>query len=327
MPDFRAIPRELIEDLIPMSSCIELVQSAMVEVSRRNVDLPLRWALRAGARGSMGMMPGYLGKPECYGIKLVSLFPGNTSFGLSSHSGLIVLFEAEHGRPLAVMDAGYVTALRTAAASAIATRVLARADARSVAILGTGEQALFHARAMVAVNPGLKLSIWGRREAKANSLADKLALEYSGTVSIAASADEAVRDADIVCTVTGSPRPILSGRQIRSGCHINAVGASTPDRREIDDEVVLLSRYFTDYRESCLAQAGELRDLISKRIVDETHIVGEIGEVLIGQVTGRTTPGDVTLYRSLGVAVQDLAVAYSAWKHAEAESAGTVVKL
>ena len=323
----RIIAERDIPELLSMSDCIEAIDACMREVSLRNVELPLRWGLQAGPSGVMGMMPGFLGKPECFGIKLVSLFPDNAEHGLSSHSGLMTLFEPECGRPLAMLDAGYLTAMRTAAASAVATRALARRDACNVAILGTGEQAGFHARAMFEVVPDMRLTIWGRTRKKAVALAESISQKIGVSVDIAASSADAVSDAHIVCCVTSAAEPILKGVWIPPGCHVNAVGASFPDKREIDTDTVLHSRYFTDYRDSCLAQAGDLLAAIDEGLVSEGHIAGEIGEVLLGERDGRISPDDITVYRSLGVAAQDLAAAYAIYRESDRRGSGTIAEL
>ncbi len=195
----RVIDRSLLPTLLPLVDCIEVVDSCMRQVSQGSAALPLRWGVPIPERGAMGMMPGYLGEPACFGIKLVSLFPGNIDLGLSSHAGLMVLFEAEYGTPLAIMDAGYLTATRTAAASAVATRALARPDARHLAILGTGEQAHIHGAAVKAVRPIERITIWGRNATKAASLAAELENSLAIDTSVAATSAEAVARADIIC--------------------------------------------------------------------------------------------------------------------------------
>ncbi|MBJ88352.1 MAG: ornithine cyclodeaminase [Woeseia sp.] len=323
----RIIAKKDIPELLSMRRCMEVIDACMREVSLRNVELPLRWGLKAGSKGVMGMMPGYLGSPECYGIKLVSLFPENSRHGISSHSGLMVLFEPEFGQPIAVMDAGHLTALRTAAASAVATQVLALPGAKKAAILGTGEQAEFHAAAMLEVQKDIKLTFWGRSRSNAEKIAHRYDDSGYSQACVAPTVEDAVADADIICSVTAAPEPILEGKWLPKDCHVNAVGASIPEHREIDSETVTRSRYFTDYRESCLAQAGELRKAIADGNIDETYISGEIGEVLLGECHGRSSVGEITLYRSLGIAAQDLAAAHAIYRQAEQQDVGTVAEL
>ena len=315
-PPLRIIQKQDLEALLPMGKCIEIVDECMRQVSLGNAELPLRWGMPAGEPGAMGMMPGYLGEPACFGIKLVSLFPDNPAHGFSSHSGLMVLFEPQFGQPIAVMDAGYLTAMRTAAASAVATRTLARRHASTVAILGTGEQARFHAPAMAAVRPIDRIVTWGRTPAKAEALSEELRTRLHIEVETADTVAKAVSEADIICTVTAAKDIILHGADLPDGCHVNAVGASIPPTREIDLEAVKRSRYYVDYRASAFAQATELIEAIEGGELTKFHVLGEIGEVLLDQCPGRESDSDITLYRSLGVAAQDLAAAHHIYTQA-----------
>jgi len=248
----------------------------------------------------LGIMPGVLG--DIYGVKLISLFPGNPAKGLSSHIGAMVLFDPSTGAPSAMVDADALTAIRTAAASAVATRALSRENATTLAIIGTGEQAHSHIEAISAVRDIHNIRIAGRSFERSQGFVRGLPLPATAC----ASAQEAVQGADIICTVTSSPTPVLQGEWVAKGAHINAVGASVPSMQEIDQTVLLRSALFTDYRPSALAQASEIMAAIAAGKIDETAILGEIGEVLAGKVIGRRSPDDITLYRSLGIAAQDL---------------------
>jgi len=324
----RCISPDTIRNYLTPDRCIDLVDDAMRAVSSGNVELPLRWGMKLpNGNGVLGMMPGYLGEPECFGIKLVSLFPGNTATGLSSHLGLMVLYEPEHGQPVAIMNADVVTALRTAAASALATRELARPDASVLAILGTGEQARAHVPAMLAVRNIEHINIWGRRSEKAAELATELAQQSDVPISTFDRADQTVANADIICTVTASREPILNGEWMPYGAHVNLVGSSVPNAREVDSDVVVRSRFFVDYRASTMTQAGEFLKAIEDGLVGEDHIAGEIGEVLLGRVDGRASPDEITVYKSLGVAAQDLAAARYVYEQASAAGAGVVADL
>jgi ornithine cyclodeaminase len=280
-----------------------------------------------GGRGMFGMMYGWLGQPESFGIKLVSLFPGNVAAGLSSHMGLVILYEGKHGKPVAIMDGSVVTAIRTAAASAVATDALARRDATTLAILGTGEQAESHLRAIPVVRAINKVRVWGRNPDHVRGFIDNHRSDTQAVMEPVDSVAAAIADADIVCAVTSSPTPILFGRDVRAGTHVNLVGSSFPDRAEADTELVVKSRYFIDYRESTLAQAGEFLKAKAEGTVDDGHIVGEIGQVLAGNVTGRQTPGEITVYKSLGIAAQDLAAASYVLVIAERDGVGQVFSL
>jgi alanine dehydrogenase len=266
--------------------------------------------------------------PPCHGIKLVSLFPGNVAAGLSSHQGAMVLFEPETGKAVAMMDGGPLTALRTAAASAVATRSLSRPESAVLAMVGAGEQARHHLHSIVAVRPITELRIASRTDASAAVFADYARNSYPHlTVSHGTDVEIAVSGAEIVCTVTSSPVPVLKGAWISPGTHLNVVGASIPSRREIDDEMVLRSHVFVDFRRSTFAQAGEIVDMIADGKIGEQHIRAEIGEVLNGTADKRTSEREITLYRSLGIASQDIACAHHCWKQAEATGRGVIAPL
>ena len=296
--------------LLPMDVAVDVVEQAMIAVSQGKAVLPLRTIMGVGGSNMMGMMPGSMSEPPCYGIKLVSLFPGNPEAGYSSHQGAIVLFEAAHGSAVAMMNAGLLTAVRTAAASAVATRHLARPDSSILTIIGTGEQAEHHIDAMLAVRPIREIRIVGRRAGKARQFAEHAAarrpeISFSHGTDVAS----AVSGADIVCTVTSSPTPVLAGALLEPGMHLNIVGASIPSKVEIDEEAVLRSAVFVDYRPSTFAQAGEVVEAIKAGSIRENNVLAEIGEVAAGTHAGRTDDGQITLYRSLGIAAQDLACA------------------
>ncbi|MCO5155612.1 MAG: ornithine cyclodeaminase family protein [Aquamicrobium sp.] len=320
------LSREDVAALLPPQTAIEVVAAAMEAVSRGEAELPLRSIVDVGGPNKMGIMPGRMRSPPCHGIKLVSLYPGNVAAGYSSHQGAVVLFEPEHGTAIALMDGGPLTARRTAAASAVATRALARADAAVLAMIGAGEQARYHLDALMTVRPIRELRIASRTEKSALAYArhardryPDLAVTLAGT-----DAEAALRGADIVCTVTNSPVPVLRGEWIAPGTHLNVVGASIPSKREIDDAAVLAARVFVDYRPSTFAQAGEIVDMIAAGRIGREHVVAEIGEVLGGTSPGRRDDGEITLYRSLGIAAQDLACAHHCW--AAARDAGRGVE-
>jgi ornithine cyclodeaminase/alanine dehydrogenase-like protein (mu-crystallin family) len=309
---------------LPMAECIGAVGRAMRAFSDLGADVPLRTIMQLpGGRNLFGSMPGYLDDPRGLGAKLITIFPDNTKRRLPSHVGLIVLFDTETGMPLAVIDAAETTALRTAAASAVATRALARKDASSLAILGTGEQAATHLEALSQVRKLQTVRIWGRSADKAEALAQEMGSKLSLTIAVAKTAQEAVKDVEIVCTVTASSEPVLNGKWLAPGVHVNLVGSSRFSAREVDDELVSRSRFFVDSKVSALAEAGELKHAMDAGAVTEAHILGEIGEVLGGSVAGRASEQDVTVYKSLGIAVQDLAAAHVIYERAVRDGIGT----
>jgi alanine dehydrogenase len=311
---------------LPMSDCIDAVDRAMRAFSSGGADVPLRTIMvLPGGRDFFGVMPGYLDDPRGLGAKILSVYPDNVSRGLSSHVGLVVLFDAKTGYPLAVMDAAEITAIRTAAASAVATRALARKDASHLAILGTGEQAVTHLEAVSKVRKLHTIRVWGRAVEKAQEFAQAQGSRLALKIDVATTAEEAVKSADIVCTVTASREPILNGAWLAAGVHVNLVGSSRPNAREADDDVVTRSRFFVDSRTSARAEAGELKHATEAGLVSESHVLGEIGEVLNGKVVGRIGNHDITVYKSLGVAAQDLAAAHVIYDRAARDAIGTRV--
>ncbi len=311
---------------LPMGDCIEAVDRAMRALSGGGADVPLRTImLLPGGRNFFGAMPGYLSDPPSLGAKILTVYPDNTLRGMPSHVGLVLLFDTQNGIPLAVMDAAEITAIRTAAASAVATRALARTDASKLTILGTGEQAVTHLESISTVRTLRGVRIWGRSYDKALKFAQQQGSRLSLPVEAIRSAEEAVRGADIICTVTASHEPVLNGSWLARGAHVNLVGASRNTSREADDDVVTASRYFVDSRTSARAEAGELKHAMDAGLVGEGHIRGEIGEVLSGKVVGRTSASDITVYKSLGVAVQDLAAAHVVYERAIRDEIGSRV--
>jgi ornithine cyclodeaminase len=258
-----------------------------------------------------------------FGAKLISVFPENFAKGIQSHQGAVLLFDPDSGALAAVIHAGEVTAIRTAAATAAASDALARADAHRLAILGYGEQALEHARAMVHVRPVSDIRIWGRSAERAGLLARRLEDELQRPVAVAASAREAVEGADLICTVSAAAEPILEGAWVAEGAHVNLVGSSRDGPREVDDELVVRGRLFADHREGALRQGAEVRHAIAAGLIGEDHVLGEIGEVMSGAKPGRLAPADVTLYKSLGAIVQDLYAGWFIYGLAAAQGSGT----
>ena len=308
---------------VSMSDCIDAVDKAMRALSSGGADVPLRTVMKLpGGRNFFGVMPGYLSEPQGLGTKIITIFPDNAKLGLSSHVGLVLLFDSEIGFPLAVMDAGEVTAIRTAAASAVATRALARQDASHLAIIGTGEQAVTHLEAIAQVRALKSVRVWGRTPSKAAAFAQEHGSRLGLAIEVSGSVESAVRAADIICTVTSSREPILNGAWLQNGAHVNLVGASQQTSREADNDVVAVSRFYVDSRVSARAEAGELKHAIAAGSVSENHVLGEIGEVLNGKVMGRTSSHDITVYKSLGVAAQDMAAARVIYDRATRDGIG-----
>ncbi|HEY6921981.1 MAG TPA: ornithine cyclodeaminase family protein [Steroidobacteraceae bacterium] len=315
-----------IQALLPMAECIDLMHRTMCAVSEGRVVLPPRSVMvMPGDVGMLGNMPGYLAEPECFGIKLVSLIPRNKPPQYSSHLGLVLLFEVEHGQPVAMLDAAEVTAIRTAAASGLATRLLARPDASSLAILGAGEQASSHLAAMLAVRELRRVRLWARDHDKAAAFATSEGGKHGITIEVAPTVKEAVTGADIICTVTKARDPILLGEWVGAGAHLNVVGSSVSSTAEIDTPTVVKSRFFVDYRLSTITEGGDYLRALRAGAITPEHILAEIGEVANGSKAGRTSPADVTLYKSLGIAPQDLASAHYVLQKARERGIGQVI--
>jgi ornithine cyclodeaminase len=252
------------------------------------------------------------------------MIPRNKPPAFSSHLGIVLLFEAEHGQPVALLDAAEITAIRTAAASGAATRLLARPEADDLAILGAGEQARSHLEAMLAVRTLRRIRIWARDRDKARAFAAEEGARHHVDIEIASDVPAAVRDADLICTVTRAREPILLGEWLEPGVHLNVVGSSVAAAAEIDTAAVVRSRFFADCRNSTVSEGGEYLRALQAGAITPTHILAEIGEVANGSKAGRTAADEITLYKSLGVAPQDLASAHHAFERARAAGIGQV---
>jgi ornithine cyclodeaminase/alanine dehydrogenase-like protein (mu-crystallin family) len=306
----RIIEREEVARRLTYDICIPIIRQAMIAFSRGETRQHLRSIIPLAQGNLFGIMPGAMGDNAVFGAKLISVFPENFSKGRQSHQGVVVLFDPESGEPVCVVHAGEITAIRTAAASAVATEVLARPDARRLAILGYGEQAASHARAMLKVRKIEAMKIWGRFPERVQSFCQRMSAELGIVFSGAADVEAAVSDADIICTVTGAQEPVLKGAWVRPGTHVNLVGSSMAGPIEVDSDFVVRSRFIADSREGVLRQGAEFLRAKAEGLIGDDHVVAEIGQVLAGDIAGRRSDQDITAYKSLGHVVQDLA---SAW--------------
>jgi len=317
---------------LPPRACAESMAAVLAARARGETYLPLRSIMAApGAAGFMGLMPSWRGAQRgsgaVFALKAICVMPGNPARGLDAHQGTVTLFDGETGVPTAILDASAVTAIRTAAVSAVATGLLARAGARTLAILGAGVQGRAHLEALAPVRDFEQVRVYAPTRAHAQALADEAGLT-SAAVSVAASAEDAVRGADVVVAATNAREPVLAHAWLKPGAHLNAVGASTPRAREIDTATVAASALFCDSRESLRTEAGEFQLAIREgAITGEEHVRAELGEVLAGSATGRRDDAELTLFRSLGIAVEDLAAAETAVAAARAQGLGTEVEL
>ncbi|RAK66351.1 ornithine cyclodeaminase family protein [Phenylobacterium kunshanense] len=305
----RFIDQDEVRERLTYELCIPLVRQAMIAFSRGETRQHLRSILPLSEGRVLGIMPGALGEHAMFGAKLISVFAGNFAKGIQSHQGVVVLFDGESGAPVCIAHAGEVTAIRTAAASAVATDALARPDAARMAILGYGEQAHTHARAISKVRKLEAITVWGRDPARAKAFAKSVEVELGLPVFVASTVRQAVTGVDIVTTVTNAREPILEGAWLAPGTHLNLVGSSGAGPTEVDHEVVVRSRFIADSREGVLAQGAEFLRAKAAGLVDDSHVVGEIGQVLAGDLEGRQSRDQITVYKSLGHIVQDLAAA------------------
>lgn len=323
---------EEVARLLPMRACIEVMRDALAALARGKALVPLRLVMRMpDGSGFLGVMPGQMspdGEREgALGLKAVSVFPGNAARGIDTHQGAVLLFEADTGRLSALMDGATVTAIRTAAVSGVATDLLARRDAIELAILGSGVQARTHLEAIGAVRPLREVRVWSRNPEHARALVAEKKGRYDFGIEAVASAEAAVRRADIVTTVTASPEPVLQRAWLKDGAHVNAVGSSIPTTREIDTATIAAARLFVDRRESALNEAGDLLIPIQEGAVKPDHIQAELGQVIIGEVEGRRSAGELTLFKSLGLAVEDVASAAFVAQRARETGTGQRVEL
>lgn len=320
---------------LPPEECAAAMAEVLVARERREAYMPLRMIVRPpGASGFMGLMPAWRAESaderSAFALKALCLIPDNPARGLDTHQGVVALFDGEIGVPLAILDASAVTAVRTAAVSAVATEALARQDARVLAILGGGVQARSHANALLRVRQFEQVRVYAPSRQHAHGVVDSIERPAAGgtiTAEVTASARDAVEGADVVVTATTSRTPVLELEWLSPGTHINAVGASTPDACELGPETVAACALFADSRESITNEAGEFRAAIAQGLIGEDHVGAELGEVLTGRRPGRENDEQLTLFRSLGLAVEDLAAAQHAVRVAARLGLGTEVHL
>jgi ornithine cyclodeaminase/alanine dehydrogenase-like protein (mu-crystallin family) len=317
-----------IRSLLPMNVCMELVANGLLKLARGQALNPLRSALWLPDRsGLLGMMPGYVAEPASLGLKVVAVFPGNHGTNLDSHQGFVSLFDETTGVPLAILEASEITGIRTAAASGVATRLLAREEASDLAILGSGVQARNHLAAMIAARPIARVRVYSPNSKHRTTFAKRESERFGLPVEAVDSAQAAVHGAHIICTVTSSREPVLRGEWVAPGTHINAAGASIAVARELDSLAVQQARMFVDRRESTLNEAGDYLIPKAEGLIGEEHILGEIGELLVADQVGRASAQEITLYKSLGLAVQDLVTAHYVVQRARELGVGVSVNL
>lgn len=330
--EVRVLSAEDVERLLPMRDCIRVMHEALAALARGKALVPLRMVMRMpDASGFLGVMPGYIdaddGRAGALGMKAVSVFPGNAGRGIDTHQGAVLLFEADTGRLCALMDGATITAIRTAAVSGVATDRLARRDASELAILGAGVQARTHLEAITTVRPIRRVRVWSRNPGHAADFVTEAAGRYTISIEAVPTAEAAVRGADVVATVTASPEPILRRAWLKDGVHLNAVGSSIPATREIDTATMAAVRLFVDRRESAVNEAGDILIPMREGAFTADHIQAELGDVIIGKDPGRRSETELTLFKSLGLAVEDVASAAFILKRAREAGVGQTVTM
>jgi ornithine cyclodeaminase len=298
------------------------VAGAFAAYSSGRTETPLRVGVQPpGSGGVLLAMPCAVAEPPALGAKIVSVFRGNVARGLPTVTSIYVLSDYETGAPRSIMDGSYLTAIRTAAGSAVATRALARVDARVLGVFGTGVQARFHVETIRRVRSLERVLVCGTTAAKSAAFAQWVA-QTTGLAAEAASA-EAVSAADIVAACTTSPEPVVLEHVVRSGAHVNSVGSFTPTTRELPTGLVASARVFVDSRAGAFSEAGDLLIPVHEGVFELSHVAGEVGEVLTGRVTGRRTDAEITVYKSVGAAFLDAATAHLAYAEATRLTLGT----
>jgi len=326
-----------VAELLTYDRCIESMRQVMKAVSAGEAVQPMRQMIRLPQKSAMmGWMPGFATlddsansevSTEALGVKLISVFPVEGVKGRTAHQGVVVLFDSEQGGIKGVLEAGEITAIRTPCATAVATKALARKDSKTLAILGSGEQARGHLEALLSVVKLEKIVIWSQTPERAQALKNSQPDAIRNIIEIADSVELAVAGADIVCTTTSAAEPILKYRWLKPGAHVNVVGSSVPFTSEVDIETVSQSRFFVDHKETVRTQGGEYLRAIEAAAIDEDHIEAEVGEVLSGENPGRRANDEITVYKSVGIVAYDLAAAALVYEQASARNIGKPVSL
>ncbi len=307
--------------VLDMESCIEAMADVLAALERGEASMPLRFIVRPPVSPpALGLMPAHRGgAAPVFSLKEIVVAPANRERGLDPHQGGVLLHDGETGELRALLNASAITEIRTAAVSGVATRLLARPGSRHVAVLGAGIQARSHVLAMRAVLEEPEIRLWGPTPERAAALAAEL------DVALATSVDEAVGGADVICTTTAAREPVLARGQVAAGTHLNVVGSSFPTAREVDGALVAASSLFVDRRESTLAEAGDYLFAVEETGIGPEHILAELGELLVGSHPGRQQADEITLFKSLGLAVEDLAAAELSVARARERGLGTEV--
>jgi ornithine cyclodeaminase len=320
--------QKLVTEVYPMEDAIQTMRRALTMLAEGEVVMPLRSYLAIpGGDAVMGLMPSYMGGLEAVGVKVVAAFPANFGTEFDTHQGVVLFFDTQRGLLRAIVDATSITAIRTAAVSGLVTDLLANPDAGDLAIIGAGTQAHTHLDAMRAVRPIRRVRVYSVPAESATAFAERESRRTGLQVEAVATAEQAVTGADLICTTTTATEPVVLGDWVAPGAHVNAVGAYNPSTRELDSALVAKARLYADRRESLLSEAGEFLIPKSEGLYGDDHIVGEIGEVLTGKAPARTSTEEITLFKSLGIAIEDLASAQRIYEICRERDLGTWVEI
>jgi alanine dehydrogenase len=325
---FRLLTERQVQSLLPMPDLIAAMESALAKFSAREVLQPVRSVLTVGpTKAYFGLMPAYVPSPASLGAKLVTVFGENHKRDLPSHLATILLLDPETGALQAIMDGRYITEARTAAVSAVSTRFLARPDASTLAIIGSGVQARSHLEAYQLVRQLKQVRIWSPKQRSREQFVEDMSGHVSVPIVAADTAEAAVRGADLIVLVTSSPTPVIEDAWVSTGAHVVCVGACRPNQQEMPPALVGRSRLYVDSKAAAVVEAGDIVMNIAAKLFDESHIRGEIGELVLGRVPGRGSADDITVFKSLGMAVEDVVAADLVFRRASESGAGTELTL
>ncbi|WP_066068978.1 ornithine cyclodeaminase family protein [Neobacillus soli] len=321
------INQKEVREMLPMASCIRLMEEVLTDLDEGAAVHHLRSVVPIQNQNVLGLMPGFLKKEEVVGTKVITIYPENQQNGLPSHQGVVLLNESKNGSLKAVIDGTEITAIRTAAVSAVATNLLARKDSKILSLLGSGEQARTHLEAIALVRPITEVKVWSRNIDKAILFENEMEQKYAIPIEVCQTVESAVEGADIICTLTASTVPILKGEWVKEGAHINAVGACRATDRELDSELVKGSLLYVDRVESAINEAGDYLVPLKEGMIEPTHIIGEIGEILTQKIPGRRSDADITIFESLGLAIEDMKAANFIFQEAARLKKGTDISM
>jgi alanine dehydrogenase len=325
---FRLLTEQQVHSLLPMPDLIAAMESALAKFSAREVLQPVRSVLTVGpTKAYFGLMPAYVPSPASLGAKLVTVFGENHKRDLPSHLATILLLDPETGALQAIMDGRYITEARTAAVSAVSTRFLAKADAATLAIIGSGVQARSHLEAYQLVRQLKEVRIWSPKQRSREQFVEDMGGHVPIPIVACGSAEEAVRGADLIVLVTSSPTPVIDDAWVSKGAHVVCVGACRPNQQEMPPALVARSRLYVDSKAAALVESGDVVMNVAAKLFDESHIRGEIGELVLGRVAGRASADDITVFKSLGMAVEDVVAADLVFRRASESGAGTELTL